>query len=270
LLTKTINWGDFKMATVPGTYVSIGESSIERVNYLVDILLNPNLMEFRQILINYEPGTKLANGFKFSYQNWNKEYPVEVFLSQNPQVLPDTNYTVDFDMGKVNMNWELQAHDSIMTTYSFNYFPIYTLEGFIHKNVDIINTAATGPTTNYNINDAPANWDGCLSDLVFASCMERLILDYDLWKGRLIFAIGSQELVSGGGDILGALETLKSNAEERAYRTLENPKFKSQNHVARPTRHYYEALMVGSSTRTGAHGGTSYGKLRGWKRNSFV
>jgi len=259
------------MATIQGTYVQTGLGSTDRVNALVDILLSANIAEFRQITIYHERGTKVGpNIWKFSYQNWNPDYIFQVFLNNNPTALDSSMYSIDYYMGVITVTGTFTEGDNIQCTYNFDYFPMYILEGFLIKSVDVINSGAHGPMTSYDLGNAPSNWDGVIADLTFAMCMERLILDYDLWKGRLIFAIGPQALAEGGGDALGALETLKSNAEERAYRSMDNELFKTSPHLAKPTQYYYESLLVGSSSRRSAHGISNSGKLRGWRANKYL
>jgi len=259
------------MATLPGTYVRTGLSANVRINALVDVMLAGNLVEFRQIMIYHERGTRIGNGiYRFTYQNWNPDFTPQIFLNNNPTQLADGLRTLNSLMGTVTIPSAATTADNVMATYNFDYFPIYALEGFMYRSVDVINVGAQGPVTNYTIDNAPSNWDSLICDFAFAMCMEKLILDYDLWKGRLVFAIGPQNLMDGGGDVISALETLKNNAEERANRALDNPLLKATPYVAKPTQYYYESLLVGSSGRSGAHGGADFGKLRGWKINKYL
>jgi hypothetical protein len=259
------------MATIQGTYVQTGLGSTDRINAIVDVMLASSLVEFRQIVIYHERGTKIGqNAWRFSYQNWNPDYPYQVYLNNSPTALDSSLYSIDYTMGIINLTGTFTEGDNIQCTYCFDYFPIYVFEGFLVKAVDVINMGAHGPVTSYDLSNAPSNWDGVIADLVFAMCMEKLILDYDLWKGRLIFAIGPQALADGGGDILGALETLKQNAEDRAYRSMDNEMFKTSPHLAKPTKYYYESLLVGSSSRNSAHGIENSGKLRGWKITKYL
>lgn len=258
------------MATLPGTYVRTGLSANTRVNALIDVMLAGNLVEFRQITIYHEKGTKIGNNvWRFTYQNWNPDFAPQLFLNNNPTAM-SSGITIDSLMGTVTLTGTYTAGDNVMCTYNFDYFPMYALEGFVLRAVDVINVGAQGPTTNYTIDNAPQNWDSLICDFAFAMCMEKLILDYDLWKGRLVFAIGPQNLMDGGGDIIGALETLKNNSEERANRALDNPLLKSSPTVAKPTQYYYDSLLVGSSARSGAHGGANFGKLRGLRLNKYL
>lgn len=258
------------MATITGTYVKTGMSSSDRVNGIVDMMLSPQILEFRQISIFHERGTRLSsNVWKFSYQNWNEDYETQVFLNNDPLAIDSSLYSIDYNMGIITVSGDYTAGDNISCTYNFDYFPIYFLEGYVIKAVDIINASAQGAPTDYTIDDAPSIWDGIISDFMLAMCMEKLILDYDLWKGRLIFAIGPQSLAEGGGDVISSLETLKSNAEERAGKALDNDKFKVGAYLSKPTRYYYNALLVGSSARAKA-GNIAYGKLRGYKMNKYL
>ena len=98
--------------------------------------------------------------------------------------------------------------------------------------------------------------------------MERLILDYDLWKGRLIFALNPGDVYDGSGsgsNIVSQLELLKKNAEQRAQATMENPKFKiGGNITSAPTSVYYSAVRGIGGRNTMNNSG---GKLRGFRRN---
>jgi len=96
--------------------------------------------------------------------------------------------------------------------------------------------------------------------------MEKLLLDYDLWRYRLLFAIGPNEIEGGGGDIASQLETLKTNAESRAARILENEKFKTGNYLSPPTSAYWAGISGGGSGGLQVYGG----RLRGWKPNRFI
>ena len=175
------------MATLPGTYVRTGLSTNIRVNAITDVFLASSLTEFRQITIYHEKGTKLSNTVaNLTYHNWNPDYAPQVYLNNNPNPVLSTLYTVDYLMGKITFP-TMTAGDNLLATYNFDYFPIYIIEGFIARSVDVINVAPTGAVTDYDITNAPTNWDGVIADLTFAMCMEKLILDYDLWKGRLIF-----------------------------------------------------------------------------------
>lgn len=256
---------------IPGTYINVSSDESDRINYLVDILINPTIELFRQISINYESGTYIGgNKFRFTYQNWNTGFQPEIFLNGGIDIVEPINYQVDPKMGIITVNFEASKNDSIYATYNFDYFPERVLKGFIIRAISVINTGAVGTPTDYTYEDAPTNWDGVISDLVIAMCMEKLILDYDLWKGRLIFAIGSDALLDGSGDIVSQLETIKRNAEERAYKTMDNSKFKYPNYLAVPTRYYYQSLMLGGGGRVSPHGYGDYGKLRGVKINKLL
>lgn len=258
------------MATLPGTYVRTALSTNIRINAIVDVFMSSTLAEFRQIMIYHERGTSVATTkVSFTYKNWNPDFQTQVHLNNSPTPLASGLYTVDNAMAVITIP-TMQPNDNVYATYNFDYFPIYALEGFIAKSVDIINVAPTGAITDYTIDDAPSNWDGVISDLAFAMCMEKLILDYDLWKGRLIFAISPQAISDGsGGDIVSQLETLKRNAEERAFRAFDNPLFKAPHHLSKPTQYYYESLLVGASSR-GQHGMSGFGKLRGFRLNKYL
>lgn len=255
-----------------GTYIQAASDDSERIVYIIDYLLNSVLENYRQMMINYEQGTYIGNGkFRYTYQNWNPGFEPEIFLNGGSNLLDKSHYEIDMKKGVITTKFDAEEGDHLLATYNFDYFPEWILKSYIIKAVSTINTAGQGTPTEYTIDDAPTNWDGVISDLVSAMCMEKLLLDYDLWKGRLLFAIGSDSLLSGsGGDVTNQLSTLKRNYEERAYKTMDNPKFRTPNALARPTRFYYQSLLIGSGPRVSPHGYSDYGKLRGIKFNKII
>jgi hypothetical protein len=253
------------MATFSGSYVPIDSHSNARVNSIVDNMLTPRLLSFRQITIHDEQATKCgSNSWKVSYPNWNEAYPYKVNLNGRCIDTSTDVSSVDYILGEVTLSNTYQDGDIVEITYNIDWFPVGVLAGYLYQSVDIINNSGQAASpTSYTLDTAPSNWDGVLADMAFALCMEKLLLDYDLWYGRLIFSIGEEELHSGGGDIVGQLETLKANAEERAKISLDNEKFKISNYLAQPTGVYYSAVRGGA--------GRAYsGKLRGWKNNRYT
>lgn len=258
------------METISGTYIEKISSGNDKLDKLVNDLLPPWLEEYEQIMINYEVGTVVnSRTVRFTYQNWNEAFPVEVFLNNSRNTLDPSTYTVDHEMGKITFNFDLEIGDQVMVTYSFNYFPFRVLNGFIESCLSILNTAGEGPITEYTVSSLPDTHLGVLANLVVSKCMEKLILEYDLWKGRLIFAISNNGIYDGSDSIVGQLETVKRNVEDQAYKTLDNTKFRVPNRLAKPTAHYWEALLAGSSARY-KNGTTSYGPLRGAKFNKLM
>jgi hypothetical protein len=255
------------MATFPNSYVQIGMHTTARINEIVDNMMTPRLLNFRQITVYDEKATPMSPfTWKVSYPTWNPTFPVVVRL--NSHIV--TPSTVDAIMGSVSFAAAANDGDNVNVTYNIDWFPVGVLAGFIYQAIDIINNSGQAQSaTHYTIADAPSNWDGVIADLAFAMAMEKLILDYDLWYGRLIFAIGANDLNEGqGGDVVGQLETLKQNAEERANISLNNEKFKIGNLLAAPTTTYYAAVRGIGRTST-AHGMPG-GKIRGWRPNKYV
>ncbi len=256
------------MATFPGTYIKTSNHTNSRINDIIDNLLTPKLMTFRQISIYDESGVRVSgNTWKLTYQSWNDAF--NVLVKYNGQLV--TPASIDYIMGTVTINNSYVDGDNVYVTYNIDWFPAIVLSGFIHQSVDIINNSgqASAPT-QYTIDSAPSNWDGVIADLVFAMCMEKLILDYDLWFGRLIFAIGANGMDDGNSDIVGQLETLKSNAEERANTALNNEKFKFGNALSVPTQIYYNAVRGMGAGSRGAHGIAGTGRLRGYRPSKYM
>ena len=260
--------------TFPGTYIPTGVASSAKFNHLIDDLMTPRLMSFRQICIHDEPCNLSPDDlvtWGVTYGNWLSDAPLRI--RKNGVLVSSATVTnIDYDngtfqVGVVDTGADTRPRDTVEADYWFDYFRAEILEGFYTAAVSIINTTAFGPPTDYTVNSAPTNWEGVMTDLAFAMCMEKLLLDYDLWRYRLIFAIGPNEIDGGGGDVVGQLETLKSNAEQRADNAMQNEKFKTGNYLAPPTRFYFDGIRGGGGS-SGAHGIPFLtGRLRGWKPN---
>jgi len=260
----------------PGTYIPMGVASTEKMNHLIDDLLSPRLLGFRQIHINEEPAELLPDKvtWKVTFGNWLQNENCVRIWRNNKMVRYKQIKKIDWEMGQFVMGSDpdLDAakvpRDTMIVDYIFDYFPAKVQEGFLTAAVSVINMRAVGPPTSYTLETAPTNWEGVIVDLAFAMCMERLLLDYDLWRYRLVFAVGPGDVEGGGaGDIASQLTTLKQNAEERANAAMDNPKFKTGNYLSPPTVAYYQAIR---GFGTGYIGGVWQGRLHGWKPNRYL
>ena len=257
------------MATFAGTHIPINSHSNERINFIVDELLNPKMSTFRSICI-YDEEAKLLpdkETWKVTYGSILEGADFKV-VKNNAQLddsaITETNHKLGlFKCGVTDVAGDGHVYDEVHVTYTIDYFPIEILTGFIYQAIDYINTSGV-VITDYNISTAPNNWNAVISDLAFAFSMEKLILDFDLWKGRLIFALSTSAMEGEGGDIVPQLESLRDGALDRANRVLENPKFKVSPHLARPTSNYYRAVRGGIG---GRGGGYTSSRLRGYRIN---
>jgi len=272
------------MATYPGTYIPLGLGSSARASQFIDEYLTPKLLRFRQIESNDEQLTLDYDRetWRCAWGNILEMAPFKI-IRAGERMMPD-NYEVGYEYGTVTFK-DLNAQNQIvagnqvinmsgpdgspvidvMGSYVFDYFPAPVLEGLTVNAINVVNTAGQEASpTQYTLENCPKYWDGVIVDLAFAMCIERLLLDYDLWKGRLVFAIGADAILEGqGGDITSQLTTLKQNAEDRAYKTLDNPKFKAGGYyTSAPTVNYWKAI-----NSPGSSGGQYSGRLRGWKPN---
>ena len=260
-----------------GTYIPTGVASTAQFNHLIDDLMTPRLMSFRQIFIRDEPASLRSDKLTWAvtFGNWLQDAPLEV--RKNGALIPSTQISgIDylngtFQANPIDLGADQKPRDTIETNYAFDYFPTKVQEGLLTAAVSIVNMTAVGPPTDYTITSMPTPWEGVVCDLAFAMCMERLLLDYDLWRYRLVFAISPADLESGsGGDVANQLTTLKQNAEERANTAMQNEKFKTGNYLAPPTRFYYDAIR-GLGASRGAHGIPFLsGRLRGWKPCKYI
>lgn len=273
------------MSLYPSTYIPIGTTASERMNLLLDTFLTPKLLRYRQIEVHDEELTLDSDRttWLFSWGNILADAPIRINRA-GEKMMPNT-FTVDNTYGKltfedVNESFQIVKGEDLIDTvsadgsalinvtasYYFDYFPTEVLQGFLTSACNICNSAGNDASpTYYSIDNCPEYWFGVIVDLAFAMCMERLLLDYDLWKGRLIFAIGADMTLEGnGGDIVGQLQTLKQNAEDRAYKTIDNSVFKAGGRLlSYPTEKYWQAISTIGLT------GSMYmgGRLRGWRIN---
>jgi hypothetical protein len=262
------------MAVFPGTFIQKGASSSAKMNHLIDNLMTPRLLSFRQICIYDEQATLTEDGlsWRVNWGNWLTAAPVKVRKNGGP-FSPITDVDPVYGTFKAGVNdngLDGRARDTVEVDYCWDYFPVAVLEGLYHSAMSIVNMTAVGPPTYYTIDTAPKNWEGVITDVAFAMCMERLLLDYDLWRYRLVFAVGPNDVYAGGGDVVGQLETLKQNAEQRAEKAMDNEKFKVGNYLAPPTSLYYASIRGGGGSSS-AHGIPFLtGRLRGWKPNRIM
>lgn len=263
------------MSVFPTTAIPTGIGSNTQFIYLIDNLMTPRLLSFRQIHINDENCELQPDRitWKATFGNWQPTAPLRV--RKNGQVLMPAQVTnIDNDFGTFQANpldlgLDGRPRDTVEVSYVFDYFPVPVIEAFYTAALSIINMTAKGPPTFYTITQMPSNWVGVLTDFAFAMCMERLLLDYDLWRYRLVFAIGPGDVDgSGSSDIVNQITTLKTNAEERARAAMENEKFKTGNYLSTPTAYYYSAIRgLGSM---GGNGMGFTGKLQGWKPSKWL
>jgi hypothetical protein len=263
------------MAVFPGTYIPTGVASSAKMNHLIDDLLTPKIMSFRQVCFYDEQAVLDCDNITWhtNFGNWLEAAPIKARKNGCPcPTISNVNYEYGmFQVGVVDVGADNKPRDVVEINYTWDYFPAAILEGFLTAAVSIINMTAIGPPTTYTVDTAPTNWEGVITDLAAAMCMEKLLLDYDLWKYRLVFAVGPDVVYGGGsGDITGTLETLKSNFEERANNAMQNEKFKTGNYLSPPTSIYFDSIRGGGGSR-GPHGIPFLtGRLRGWKPNKWL
>lgn len=268
------------MATYPGTNIPTGTAANDRLNKLIDTFMTPRVLGFRQICMYDMPMGLCPDGetWRSPFGNWLDWDCQEINKNGCPL---GTSDITDFDAktgkfklaGGTEVGPDGRSRDVVEVTFQFDYFPVEVLEAFYRNAVQNINAGAYGSPTDFNLdsNFPPDNWDGVMTDMAFAHAMERLLLDYDLWKYRLVFAIGPNEVEGGGGDIVAQIETLKTNAEDRANKALENERFKIGGYyVSPPTTFYFDAIR-GLGSSQGRHGiPFSTGRLRGFRPNRFL
>lgn len=249
-------------------YIQPIKTQHEIVNYIINELVYPQIWFFCEIQVYYEVGSKLRDGsYKFTYANWNKAREPQVFLNGSDIQLNSDLYEIDYKNGIITPKFQSADGDNMICSYNFSWFDQNTLASFVQRSMGTINYHGQGATTSYTIKDLPESFYGIAADLCVAMACENLILSTTMWIGKLIFAISSNDLYNGGGDMASQLETIKRNCEDRAYSSLENEKTRAPNAIARPTQAYWRSITMGTGVRPGPHGQFGYGKLRGLKIN---
>ena len=85
------------MTTLPGTYIKKVESGNSKIDTLINMLVFPTIAEFQQLMIYYETGTVIGDHLiRFTYQNWNEAYPVELHLNGSAKALSQEMFSVQY------------------------------------------------------------------------------------------------------------------------------------------------------------------------------
>lgn len=252
-------------------YIKKIDSGNTAIDEIVNKMVYPQIWMFCEIPVYYETGMRRRDGsYKFSYEHWNRGFEPEVFLNGSDSQLASENYSVDFETGSVTPSFETTTGDNILCSYNFSWFTHETLASYVYRAIGTFNYAGQGATTSYTVDTLPESFYGIVADLCVAMAMENLILSEAVWKGKLWKAFSANGLYDGSGDLSSLFETIKHNAEDRAYKALENDKTRAPNAIARPTQAYWRAVTLGAGIRPGPHGQFGYGKTRGWKINRLA
>lgn len=250
--------------------ISSGSTAIDTI---VNELVYPEMWMFCEIMVHYETAQRGGDGnFHFTYHHWNRAWHPQVFLNGSDIQLDDSLYEVNYVDGYIRPLWNVSPADNLMCTYNFTWFKPETLISFVKRSMGSINFRGSGQVTNYTVDTLPESWYGISADLVVAMMCEHLILSQTVWYGRVWLAISANDLYNGGGsDIASNLESMKRNAEDRAYAALDNENMRAPAYLSKPTPAYWRAVTMGNGIRPGPHGQISpgYGKTKGMKYNNF-
>ena len=250
-------------------------SGSDAIDTIINEMVYPEMWMFCEIMAHYETAQRGHDGnFHFSYHWWNKAYHPLVFLNGSDIQLDKSLYEINYEEGYIVPKWEVSSADTLVCTYNFTWFKPETLISFVKRSMGTINYRGSGQVTNYTVDTMPESWYGISADLVVAMMCESLVLSTSMWYGRLIFAISANDLYNGGGasDIASTLESMKRNAEDRAYAALDNENMRAPAYLSKPTPAYWRAVTLGNGIRPGPHGQFSpgYGKTKGMKYNRLV
>ena len=249
--------------------ISSGSTAIDTI---VNEMVYPEMWMFCEIMCHYETANKADDGnFHFSYHHWNKAYHPQVFLNGSDIQLNESLYEINYKEGFIIPKWDVSPADTLQCTYNFNWFTAETMISFVKRSMGTINYRGSGQVTNYTVDTLPESWYGISADLVVAMMCEHLILSQTVWYGRVWLAISANDLYNGGGsDIASNLESMKRNAEDRAYSALDNENMRAPAYLSKPTPAYWRAVTIGNGIRPGPHGQIGYGKTHGIKYNKMV
>jgi hypothetical protein len=240
---------------VMGTYIDHSNTGNTRKDSLIDTMITPRIMRFRQLHIyRGEQFGYQKNPIQSVYSNWLVGAPLKAWrnsLHVNDDTDAGVLNIVDAKLGLFEVDPVLDRGETLMVSYYFDYFPDYILSSLIDQAMSFIN--AHEPASTYNYSDSPRSWDGMIAEQVYALCLERLLLDVTLWEGRLIFS-APDDMVS---QLTSALEGTRGRIPDLVHEMKKMP------YVSPPTFAYYDAIRMGGS-RIGFHGSTlGYGKTRG-------
>ena len=254
----------------PATKIKLNQvKDNDRANFVIDKLLTPSIVQFRQIRIYNERAVRLDDyHYKVTYQNMLND-TIQVYMNGSKIPLDKSEYTVDLQYSIFKFNFATTTRDSFEIIYSFDYFPSHVLYGFLQRAVSELNVGPVGTPTSYTFETAPQFYNGLIANYAYVFCLDKLILQYNIWKGRLVFALPPQSLADGSGDIISQLQSLRSNAWQRISIALNNAKLKAPQYLAHPTALYYQGISP-LGRYSGASGkGFNGGKLRGLKINRY-
>lgn len=254
-----------------GEYIHNFIEPISSGSTATDTIINKyvytDMWMFCEIMAHHETAQKGGDGnFHFTYHWWNRAWKPQVFLNGSDIQLNSSLYEVNYDDGYIIPKWDVSPADTLMCTYNFSWFKPETLIGYVNRSMGTINYRGSGQVTNYTVDTMPEGWYGICADLVVALMLQHLIEAQTMWYGKLIFAISANDLYNGGGsDIASNLESMKRNAEDRAYAALDNENMRAPAYLSKPTPAYWRAVTMGNGVRPGPHGQIGYGKTRGLK-----
>ena len=217
--------------------ISSGSTAIDTI---VNELVYPEMWMFCEIMVHYETAQRGGDGnFHFTYHHWNRAWHPQVFLNGSDIQLDGSLYEVNYVDGYIKPLWNVSPADNLMCTYNFTWFKPETLISFVKRSMGSINFRGSGQVTNYTVDTLPESWYGISADLVVAMMCEHLILSQTVWYGRVWLAISANDLYNGGGsDIASNLESMKRNAEDRAYAALDNENMRAPAYLSKPTPSY--------------------------------
>lgn len=154
---------------------------------IIDDFLIPMLGPLLRIPVHDEIGviSKDRQTAVFIYQNWI-DTTAPIIKHNRSEILAVTiDYTVNLVAGTINLTTPLPPGDEIDAYYYFRYFTNSELASFIELTLRDLNSRK--PATAFTIETAPLEWDGAIVLGAYLKCLQRLLMDFNLWRPFLIF-----------------------------------------------------------------------------------
>lgn len=154
---------------------------------IINNFILPSLGFVQKIPLHNEVGVvaKDRRVVRFIYGHWLDSFPIIVRRNRTIFLTEGTDYTVDEVVGEIALTQDLAPGDEIDIDYYFQYFTNQELVDFLELTLRDLNSRK--PATAFTMENAPLEWDGALVTGVMIKCIERMMLDFNLWRPYLIW-----------------------------------------------------------------------------------
>lgn len=154
---------------------------------IINNFILPSLGFVQKIPLHNEVGVvdKDRRTIRFIYTNWLTTMPIIIRKNRATILTETTDYTVDALDGEILLTQDLAAGDEIEADYYFQYFLNQEIVDLLELTLRDLNSRK--PATAFIMSNAPLEWDGALVTGTMMKLIERLLLDFNLWRPHLIW-----------------------------------------------------------------------------------